>query len=215
MRIVQKISIQSFPYNSAFERLEIRGISVTKTNGTVINTPAFEAQDAMTEAARLAPSYADVRTKQIPVRGLGVGDTLQFQIRKVRTRRSLISSGTRTTFSLRESFGTLIIDEGDFRLSDEKAEIIKILNNGNAKGFPVLRSEATKTREFNPRAYRVYGPKLIATRGYFEDRALESRCLTEEMGQAKLRDDIPINLPPCHKDEGLHLRNKLLFFPAS
>ena len=66
------------------------------------------------------------------------------------------------------------------------------------QGFPVLRSEATKTREFNPRAYRVYGPKLIATRGYFEDRALESRCLTEEMGQAKLRDDIPINLPPCH-----------------
>ena len=40
---------------------------------------------------------------------------------------------------------------------------MKILNNGNAKGFPVLRSEATANRgEFNPRAYEVYGPKLIA-----------------------------------------------------
>src|SRR5204863_8860180 len=38
--------------------------------------------------------------------------------------------------------GTLIIDEGDFRFSDEKAEIVKILNNGNARGFPVLRSES-------------------------------------------------------------------------
>jgi len=32
-------------------------------------------------------------------------------------------------------------------------------------------------REFSPRAYTVFGPKLVATRGYFQDRALESRCL--------------------------------------
>jgi hypothetical protein len=69
--------------------------------------------------------------------------------------------------------GTLIIDEGDFRLSDERAEIVKILNNGNAKGFPVLRSEVSGKGEFNPRAYAVIGPKLVATRGFFEDRALE------------------------------------------
>ena len=35
--------------------------------------------------------------------------------------------------------GTLIVDEGDFRFSDEKAELVKILNNGNGRGFPVLR----------------------------------------------------------------------------
>src|SRR5205085_10842443 len=51
--------------------------------------------------------------------------------------------------------GTLVIDEGDFRLSDERAEIVKILNNGNARGFPVLRSEVTSSREFNPTAYTV------------------------------------------------------------
>jgi hypothetical protein len=55
--------------------------------------------------------------------------------------------------------GTLVIDEGDFRLSDEQAEIVKILNNGNAKGFPVLRSEATANRgEFNPRSYEFKAP---------------------------------------------------------
>lgn len=108
--------------------------------------------------------------------------------------------------------GTLIIDEGDFRVSDESAEIVKILNNGNAKGFPVLRSEVSPKKEFNPTAYHVFGPKIVATRGFFQDKALESRMLTEELGQYTLREDIPISLPPTLKEEALHLRNKLLLF---
>lgn len=108
--------------------------------------------------------------------------------------------------------GTLIIDEGDFRFSDERAEVVKILNNGNARGFPVLRCESSENKEFNPRAFHVFGPKLVASRGPFEDRALESRFLTEEMGQRKLRDDVPINLSSEHRQEALRLRNKLLLF---
>ena len=108
--------------------------------------------------------------------------------------------------------GTLIVDEGDFRFSDEKAEIVKILNNGNARGFPVLRSEAVSHKEFSPRAYSVFGPKLVSTRGFFQDRALESRCLTEETGGRKLRQDIPINLTAEYQKEALELRNKLLLF---
>ena len=108
--------------------------------------------------------------------------------------------------------GTLVIDEGDFRASDERAEIVKILNNGHARGFPVLRSELSPSGEYNPRAYRVFGPKIIATRGFFQDRALESRCLTEELGQRRLRDEVPINLPPSFRMQSLRLRNKLLTF---
>jgi hypothetical protein len=130
--------------------------------------------------------------------------------------KPIFASGASTVsplFRIIDAFrGTLIIDEGDFRLSDERAEIVKILNNGNARGFPVLRSEVTPKREFNPTAYAVFGPKLVATRGFFQDRALESRCLTEAMGQQRLRDDVPINLPPEHKQEALELRNKLLLF---
>jgi hypothetical protein len=130
--------------------------------------------------------------------------------------KPIFASGASTVsplFRIIDAFrGTLIIDEGDFRMSDERAEIVKILNNGNAKGFPVLRSEVSPKREFNPTAYVVFGPKLVATRGYFQDRALESRCLTEEMGQQRMREDIPISLPPIHKQEALHLRNQLLMF---
>ncbi|PIR04609.1 MAG: hypothetical protein COV57_03425 [Candidatus Liptonbacteria bacterium CG11_big_fil_rev_8_21_14_0_20_35_14] len=108
--------------------------------------------------------------------------------------------------------GTLIIDESDFRFSDEKTEFVKILNNGNARGFPVLRSETNYTREFNPRAFVVFGPKLVATCGPFQDPALESRFLTHNTGQNKLRRDIPINLSKEHQEEAQRLRNKLLLF---
>jgi hypothetical protein len=108
--------------------------------------------------------------------------------------------------------GTLIMDEGDFRFSDERAEIVKILNNGNARGFPVLRSEPTPQKEYDPRAFHVFGPKIVATRGLFTDRALESRCITEEMERRPPRSDIPLNLPASFGEEALALRNELLMF---
>lgn len=104
------------------------------------------------------------------------------------------------------------MDEGDFRFSDERAEIVKILNNGNARGFPVLRSESTPQKEYDPRAFHVFGPKIVATRGLFSDRALESRCITEEMERRAPRPDIPLNLPDSFAEEALVLRNQLLMF---
>lgn len=130
--------------------------------------------------------------------------------------KPIFASGASTVspiFRMLDSFrGTLLVDEADFRFSDEKAEVVKILNNGNVKGFPILRSEVNNNREFNPRAYAVFGPKLVATRGFYDDKALESRFITEEMGQHSLRDDVPINLPACYKEEALAIRNKLLLF---
>lgn len=108
--------------------------------------------------------------------------------------------------------GTLIFDEADFRFSDEKSELVKIFNNGNAKGFPVLRTAITVKNEFDPRAFTVFGPKIVAMRRSFEDHALESRFLTEEMGQRRLRNDIPINLPDAQKEEARRLRNQLLMY---
>ncbi len=130
--------------------------------------------------------------------------------------KPIFASGASTVspiFHILDAFrGTLIIDEGDFRWSDEKADIVKILNNGNIKGIPVLRTEVSAQREFNPRAFQVFGPKLVATRGYYDDRALESRFITEDMGKHRLRKDIPINLPSAYREEAAHIRNKLLLY---
>jgi hypothetical protein len=130
--------------------------------------------------------------------------------------RPIFASGASTVsplFRILDAFkGTLIIDEADLRWSDERADLVKILNNGNARGFPVLRTESSPTRELNPVAYAVFGPKLVATRGEFSDRALESRFLTERMGIRPLRSDVPINLSRSHWEEARTLRNKLLRF---
>ena len=130
--------------------------------------------------------------------------------------KPIFASGASTIspiFHMLDKFrGTLILDESDFRFSDEKADMVKVLNNGNVKGIPVLRNELLPTKEYNPRAFQVYGPKIVATRGYFDDKALESRFITEDMGGAPLRGDIPINLPSDYKEEALALRNKLLLY---
>lgn len=130
--------------------------------------------------------------------------------------KPFFASGASTVspiFYTLDSFGgTLIVDETDFRMSDEKAELVKIFNNGNVRGFPVLRSIATREHTFDPRAFTVFGPKIVAMRHGFDDQALESRFLTEEMGKRTLRSGIPINLPDMQRDEARALRNKLLWY---
>jgi hypothetical protein len=130
--------------------------------------------------------------------------------------RPIFASGASTVSPLFHTLdrfgGTLVLDEADFRFSDATSEITKILNNGNLKGLPVLRTMQNRDKEYNPRAFRVFGPKLIAMRGRFDDPALESRFLTEEMGLRPLRADIPIATPASLKEEALALRNRLLHF---
>jgi hypothetical protein len=148
----------------------------------------------------------------------GSGKTRCMQTIGTLCYKPMFASGASTVsplFRIIDSFrGTLVMDESDFRFSDERAEIVKILNNGNAKGFPVLRSEATPGKEFNPKAFDVFGPKIIATRRSFDDRALESRCITEEMTGMPPRPDIPLSLPDAFHTEGESLRNQLLAYRA-
>ena len=146
----------------------------------------------------------------------GTGKTRALLVVGSLCYKPFFASGASTVspiFHILDAFrGTLILDEADFRFSDEKAEIVKVLNNGNVDGMPVLRTMMNRQREFNPQAFRVFGPKVIAMRKGYDDPALESRFLTEVMGRAKLRADIPINLPGSMKVDALRLRNQLLLF---
>lgn len=108
--------------------------------------------------------------------------------------------------------GTLLIDEADFQFSDEMATISKILNNGNIDGFPLLRVKKDNKGNFSPVGYEVFGPKIVSSRGYYQDPALESRFITELASLNKIRKDIPISLPSKFTDEALELRNKLLMY---
>jgi hypothetical protein len=75
------------------------------------------------------------------VRGdYGTGKTRFLLVVGALCYKSFFASGASTVspiFHTLDAFrGTLVIDEGDFRFSDEKAEIVKILNNGNIRVSP-------------------------------------------------------------------------------
>jgi len=105
--------------------------------------------------------------------------------------------------------GTLILDEADFAASDAEVDIIKILNCGYMAGFPVLRT-VKDGEKFEVVALEVFGPKVIATRRRYADKALESRMLTHEMRGGQPRPDIPIVLPREFHAQALASRNRLL-----
>ncbi len=103
--------------------------------------------------------------------------------------------------------GTLIIDEGDMRNSDAKNEVVTILNSGFERDKPVIRCNSDDYDKLE--YFETFGPKVIATRQEFNDKALESRCLTEKMSQTN-RTDIPDQLPKEFYNKAGEIRNKLL-----
>ena len=75
------IGILGFLYNSDNERIEIEYVRVKKADGSVVETPASSVIDLATQVAAAAPTYSDLRQKQIPVKALGVGDVLEYSVR--------------------------------------------------------------------------------------------------------------------------------------
>lgn len=106
--------------------------------------------------------------------------------------------------------GTLIMDEGDFGKSrDSTASMEKILVCGFERGKPIIRCNPNDPEDIN--VFDPFGPKIIATRYGFRDKALESRCFTEIMREST-RTDVPVQLPYEFEEESRHLRNKLLMY---
>jgi hypothetical protein len=153
------------------------------------------------------------------LRGLGdygTGKSRLLQVVGSICYTPIFASGATTVspiFRILNDFkGTLVLDEADFQNSETTADIIKILNSGFMKGMPVIRSEGNNKKSFDVKAFRVFGPKLIATRRLYNDTALESRMITEDMNLNFPRKDVPYNIPDSFWEEALELRNKLLMF---
>lgn len=149
----------------------------------------------------------------------GTGKTRFIQVIGACCYRPMFASGASTVspiFNMIDIFGgTLVIDEADFANSDAEAEIIKILNVGYYKKGVVLRAEKdpnSKDDKYLPSAKKVFGPKILATRRPFTDRATESRCLTKRMTSARPRPGIPYTLGNEFWRKATVLRNKLLMY---
>ena len=86
-------------------------------------------------------------------------------------------------------------------LTQHPDTVVLDLNTGYQRIQGVVLRAGDRNSGFEPEVFRVYGPKVIATRKRFADWALESRCLTQEMGGPTMRLDIPIDLPMAFWEE--------------
>jgi len=76
---VQRFGVLTFPYENSTQTLDIDYVRVRKPDGTTVPTPSDSVQDMPSEITRQAPFYSDLHEKHVAVKGLGVGDVLEFQ----------------------------------------------------------------------------------------------------------------------------------------
>jgi hypothetical protein len=165
---------------------------------------------------------ADVFTKgtMIPylraMGDFGTGKTRLIWTVGVLCRRPLLVNGGSKPAAIRRIVDkwhpTLVVDEADFKGSDEASDMMKIYNGGNQVGNPIIITGKDSSGGFQVEIYDVYGPKLIAARKDAFDKAFGSRCLTYEPAGGDLREDIPLGFPPEFWTRATEIRGNLLAY---
>ncbi len=77
---VKAMAVLPFSYTESNQHLDIAYVRVIKPDGTVVTTPPYNIQDMPADVSREAPMYSDIHQKHVAVRGLGVGDILEYQM---------------------------------------------------------------------------------------------------------------------------------------
>jgi hypothetical protein len=76
---LQHYGLLYFSYQSSTESLDIDYVRAHKPDGSIVTTPAENIQDMAADITREAPFYSDGREKHVAVKGLGVGDVLEYK----------------------------------------------------------------------------------------------------------------------------------------
>jgi hypothetical protein len=76
---VKEMAVLTFTYTAFNQQVEIGYVRVVKPDGAVVTTPDYNIQDMPADVTRSAPMYSDIHQKHVAVKGLGVGDTLEYQ----------------------------------------------------------------------------------------------------------------------------------------
>jgi cytochrome c-type biogenesis protein CcmH/NrfG len=76
---IQRYGLLAFSYASGIGNFDIEFVRVHKADGSTVETTADSIQDMPSEITRQAPFYSDMREKHVAVKGLGVGDVLEYK----------------------------------------------------------------------------------------------------------------------------------------
>lgn len=119
---VKAMAVLSFTYSASNEQIDIGYVRVKKSDGSVVATPEYNAQEMPADVSREAPMYSDIHQKQVAVRGLGVGDTLEYQVTQ-RILKPEVADQFWFEYSFEKS-GVVLEEQLDLDLPADKAVIV-------------------------------------------------------------------------------------------
>lgn len=73
-------SVLTMPYASADETAQFASVRVHHADGTLTETPGTDAINMPAPVTQQAPLYSDLKQLQLPVRGLRIGDILEYRV---------------------------------------------------------------------------------------------------------------------------------------
>lgn len=120
---VKQYGLLSFGYSSANEDISFPYVRVRKPDGTVVPTPAGNIVDTTAEVTREAPMFSDYREKHVTVRGLAVGDLLEYDA-LVRIEHPLVPGQFWTSYTFSNT-GTVLDEQLEVNLPKDRAVNVK------------------------------------------------------------------------------------------
>ncbi len=105
---VKDMAVLTFTYTASNQQVDVAYVRVIKPDGSIVVTPDYNIQDMPADVTREAPMYSDIHEKHVAVRGLAVGDTLEYQY-TLRTLKSDVPGHFWLEYSFEKNL--IILDE--------------------------------------------------------------------------------------------------------
>src|SRR5579884_4068991 len=121
---VQNFGVLTFTYTASSQTVEVDYVRVRRPDGTVVITPEYNIQDMPSQVTREAPMYSDIHEKHVTVKGLGVGDVLEYSVR-YRTFKPQVPGQFWWEYSFDKN---LIFRDAQLQLTVPKDKYLKLLS---------------------------------------------------------------------------------------
>lgn len=156
---VRQYGMLRFPYVASVESVEVVDVRVTNTSGSVVVTPLDSVQDAPSEVYRQTTQNNDFREKQLPVKGLEPGDTLEYAARWKVTKPLAVGQ-----FWFAHQFLTsAVVQEEDLEISVPREREVKYKSQ---KVQPAIREESSR---------RIYAWKTSNLKSQSVERQMQAQ----------------------------------------
>jgi tetratricopeptide (TPR) repeat protein len=153
---VKQLGLLTVGYSSANEDLSFPYVRVRKPDGTVIPTPPGNIVDTTPEITREAPMFSDYREKHVTVRGLAVGDRLEYDA-LVRVQHPLAPGQFWTNYTFTRN-GTLLDEELEVNLPKDREVNVK-----STDVKPAVREEGDRRIYTWKTSHQGSGPEMQLT----------------------------------------------------